>query len=175
VPGLLGSHSPTFAPYGSFRTAAGSLVLAGAGSEALWHKLCDALDAPELAEDPRFADNALRVANRDTLTLAIEARLSTADAESWLRRLAAVGVPSSVVRSVPEALTSALADAVGSVRTHVSGKAEYGAVAPPFTIDGPLDYPRGAPTLGEHTGEVLAALGFSATDIDGLLASGVVK
>jgi crotonobetainyl-CoA:carnitine CoA-transferase CaiB-like acyl-CoA transferase len=174
VPGLLGSHSPTFAPYGSFRTAAGSIVLAGAGSEPLWQKLCAALEAPSLATDPRFVDNALRVANRDALTLEIERLLAAADAETWLARLEAVGVPCSVVRTVPEALTSPQARALGSVRTHSSGKAEYAAVAPPFTLDGPLDYPRGAPTLGEHTGEVLASLGYSAAEIDDLLAAGVV-
>lgn len=175
VPGLLGSHSPMFAPYGSFRTADGSIVLAGAGSEPLWHKLCAALDAPSLATDPRFVDNPARVANRAALTASIEARLASADAETWLGRLAAVGVPCGVVRTVPEALTSAQAEAVGSLRRHVSGAAEYWAVAPPFTVGGPLRYPRGAPTLGEHTGEVLASLGYSNAEIDGLLAAGAVQ
>ena len=65
VPGLLGTHSPTFAPYGGFRTADGWIVLAGAGSEDLWVRCCEVLGADHLLDDPRFADNASRC---DTVT-----------------------------------------------------------------------------------------------------------
>ncbi len=72
VPGLLGTHSPTFAPYGGFRTADGWIVLAGAGSEDLWVRCCEVLGAPHLLEDPRFTDNESRVRHRDALTAALE-------------------------------------------------------------------------------------------------------
>ncbi len=65
VPGLLGTHSPTFAPYGGFRTADGWVVLAGAGSEEMWVRACRALGIEDLLADKRFADNASRVAHRD--------------------------------------------------------------------------------------------------------------
>src|SRR5262249_8482994 len=84
APGLLGTHSPLFAPYGGFRTADGWLVLAGAGSEEMWRRACRALGRDALAEDPRFADNALRVANRDSLTQEIEAVLTSRPTAYWL-------------------------------------------------------------------------------------------
>src|SRR5262249_2561975 len=68
VPGLLGTHSPNFAPYGGFRTADGWIVLAGAGTEDLWLRACRVLGLDDLPRDPRFADNACRVAHRDELT-----------------------------------------------------------------------------------------------------------
>ena len=175
VPGLLGSHSPTFAPYGSFRTGTGSIVLAGAGSEPLWQKLCAALEAPELSADPRFADNASRVTHRDVLTALIEEVLAAGTAEFWVARLSAAGVPCSVVRSVPEALRSPQAVALGSLRPQVSDGVSYLAMAPPFTVGGALEYPRGAPALGEHTAEVLAQLGVSPDRIADLLAAGTVQ
>jgi crotonobetainyl-CoA:carnitine CoA-transferase CaiB-like acyl-CoA transferase len=174
LPGLLGSHSPMFAPYGSFRTGAGAIVLAGAGTEQLWQRMCAAIDAPELAEDPRFADNASRVAHRDELTDRIEARLAGGTATDWATRLEAIGVPCSVVRSVPDALRSAQATALRSVRKQTSGDVEYAAVAPPFAVDGALEYPRGAPALGEHSREVLARLGLDPARITELIAAGTV-
>ena len=77
VPGLLGTHSPMFAPYGGFRTADGWMVLAGAGSEEMWLRACYVLGLSDLAADERFADNASRVAHRDELTVEIEAVLTT--------------------------------------------------------------------------------------------------
>jgi len=60
LPGLIGSHSPTFAPYGCFRTADGWLALAGAGSEQMWARACAVLGLEALVADDRFADNELR-------------------------------------------------------------------------------------------------------------------
>ncbi len=86
VPGLLGTHSPTFAPYGGFRTADGWLVLAGAGSEDLWARTCRVLGLENLLADERFIDNARRVAHRDELTREIESAMTTMPTARWLAR-----------------------------------------------------------------------------------------
>src|SRR5438093_12263180 len=57
VPGFLGTHSPTFAPYGGFRTGDGWIMLAGAGSEDMWVRCCRCLALMHMTEVPRFADN----------------------------------------------------------------------------------------------------------------------
>ena len=77
LPGLLGSHSPTFAPYGCFRTADGWLAVAGAGSEQMWARACFVLGLEALITDERFADNERRVRHRDELTAYFESVLGT--------------------------------------------------------------------------------------------------
>jgi crotonobetainyl-CoA:carnitine CoA-transferase CaiB-like acyl-CoA transferase len=176
VPGLLGTHSPTFAPYGGFRTADGWLVLAGAGSEEMWARACRVLGLQALLDDERFADNARRVAHRDQLTGEIEAVLTTRPTAHWLASLAEAGVPAAEVADLAQALDSPQAKALGAVQElgHPSAGA-YRLVGPPMRIDqAALDYPAPAPRLGSDTRAVLGEAGLSQADIDGLARDGVV-
>ena len=174
VPGLLGTHSPTFAPYGGFRTADGWIVLAGAGSEDLWVRCCKVLGAEGLLEDPRFADNAARVRHRDELTSAFEAILQTRPSADWLELLTAEGVPAAEVQDVSQVFSSAQTEALGAVQhlQHPSA-GEYGVVGPPLRLDHEvLTYPAPAPTLGADTRAVLSEVGLSDVEIDALVAEG---
>lgn len=158
VPGRIGSHSPTFAPYGAFRAKDGHLVIAGAGSEALWQRLCEALDAPELADDPRFADNAARVRNRSVLTDELEARLRRCDRAHWLSRLDAARVPAAEVRDLAQVLDSAQVRHLGLVQADPGAPAMTPVLGVPLQVDGPLPSAGRWPRLGEHTEEILAEL-----------------
>jgi len=175
APGLLGSHSPVFAPYGAFRTADGWLMLAGAGSEEIWARACHALGLDALTADPRFADNALRVATRDELTMQIEAVLSTRPTADWLAALSDAGVPAGEIRSLPEALALAQVHALGSVQELQHAKAgPYRLVGPPLRIDrAPLTYPSPAPGLGADTVAVLTDAGVARAEIDDLISHGI--
>jgi crotonobetainyl-CoA:carnitine CoA-transferase CaiB-like acyl-CoA transferase len=175
VPGLLGTHSPTFAPYGGFRTADGWLVLAGAGSEEMWARACRALGLQALLDDERFADNARRVAHRDQLTAEIEAVLTTRPTAHWLVSLAEAGVPAAEVADLAQALDRPQAKALGAVQElgHPSAGA-YRLVGPPLRVDqAALGYPAPAPRLGSDTRAVLGEAGLSQADIDGLARDGV--
>lgn len=176
VPGLLGTHSPTFAPYGGFPTRDGWIVLAGAGSDDLWVRLCEVLGARALLEDPRFTDNAARVAHRDELTAELDAILSTEPTAHWLRLLGAAGVPAAEVMDIAQVFSGEQTDALGAVQLLVHPAAgAYRVVGQPIRIDGdPLPYPRPAPRLGEHSRELLSELGFAGDDIDALTVQGVV-
>jgi crotonobetainyl-CoA:carnitine CoA-transferase CaiB-like acyl-CoA transferase len=175
VPGLLGTHSPTFAPYGGFRTADGWIVLAGAGSEELWRRACGALGLTHLLDEERFADNASRVAHRDELTSQVEKVLGTGPSAHWLGRLAAAGVPAAEVRNLPEVLASRQVQALGSVQELAHPTAGgYRLIGPPLRIgQAALGYPRPAPVLGADTRAVLAEAGVAASDIDELVAQGI--
>ena len=174
VPGLLGTHSPTFAPYGGFRTADGWLVLAGAGSEEMWARACRALGLWALLDDERFADNARRVAYRDQLTAEIEAVLTTRPTAYWLASLAEAGVPAAEVADLAQALDSSQAKALGAVQ-ELDHPAAYRLVGPPLRVDrAALGYPAPAPRLGSDTRAVLGEAGLSQADIDGLARDGVV-
>jgi len=174
VPGLLGTHSPTFAPYGGFRTADGWLVLAGAGSEEMWARACHVLGLRDLLDDERFADNARRVAHRNQLTAEIEAVLTTRPTAYWLASLAEAGVPAAEVADLAQALDSPQAKALGAVQ-ELGHPAAYRLVGPPLRVDrAALGYPAPAPRLGSDTRAVLGEAGLSQADIDGLARDGVV-
>jgi len=174
VPGLLGTHSPTFAPYGGFRTADGWLVLAGAGSEEMWARACHVLGLRDLLDDERFADNARRVAHRNQLTAEIEAVLTTRPTAYWLASLAEAGVPAAEVADLAQALDSPQAKALGAVQ-ELGHPAAYRLVGPPLRVDrAALGYPAPAPRLGSDTRAVLGETGLSQADIDGLARDGVV-
>ena len=175
-PGLLGTHSPLFAPYGGFRTGDGWLVMAGAGSEQLWQRACAALDLAELIGDPRFADGASRVSHRDELTSCIEAVLTRQPTEHWLGKLEAAGVPAAEVRGLASVLGWSPVAALGSMQRLPSGAGSAGqVVGPPFRLDRTvLTYPGPAPALGRDTRRVLADLGYPESEIARLEDSGVV-
>lgn len=175
VPGLLGTHSPTFSPYGGFRTQDGWIVLAGAGSDDLWLRLCEALGAEDLPADPRFGDNGQRVRHREALTAALEEILLKETSAHWLERLGAAGVPASDVRDLQQVFSSGQADALGIVQEleHASAGG-YRVVGQPVRLDlEPLPYASPAPRLGEHTSEVLHEVGVDDDELANLVAEGV--
>jgi len=175
MPGLLGTHSPTFAPYGGFRTQDGWIVLAGAGSEDLWRRCCAVLADEGLASDPRFADNAARVAHRDELTEALETTLRTRPTAEWLARLGEAGVPAAEVRDLGQVFGSEQVRALGAVQElHHPSAGPYLAVAPPVRTDGVIaSFPRPAPLLGADTRAVLVEAGLTTAEVDALVAKGV--
>ncbi|MFL5859167.1 MAG: CaiB/BaiF CoA transferase family protein [Solirubrobacteraceae bacterium] len=110
VPGRMGNAHPSISPYELYETGAGQLVVA-IGNERQFTALCDVLDAPELAADPRFATNSDRVAHRAALKEELVTRLRAAPASEWAERLTAGRVPAGVVNDLAGAF--ALARAVG--------------------------------------------------------------
>jgi crotonobetainyl-CoA:carnitine CoA-transferase CaiB-like acyl-CoA transferase len=175
-PGLLGTHSPLFAPYGGFRTADGWLVMAGAGSERLWQRACAALGLAGLTRDPRFADGAARVAHRDELTACLEAVLTGQPTEHWLSQLEAAGVPAAEVRGLAGVLGWSQVASLGSLQELAAGAdGAHQVVGPPFRLDRTvLAYPGPAPALGRDTRRVLAGLGYPPDEITRLEDAGVV-
>lgn len=107
-----GNRHPSIAPYQPYPTGDGDVVVA-IGSEPLWAAFADVLGAPGLRTDPRFASNADRVANVDALEAVIVARLADDDAEAWVRRLRAHGIPAGRVETVAGAF--AVAQQLGAV------------------------------------------------------------
>ena len=99
VPGRMGNAHPSITPYEPLRCADGELVVA-VGNDRQFGALCEALGAPELAHDPRFADNKARVANRDAMRAALEERLATRPAGAWAEVLTAARVPAGVVNDI---------------------------------------------------------------------------
>ena len=176
-PGLLGTHSPTFAPYGAFRAADGWFVLAGAGSEDMWRRCCDALGAAHLVDEPRYVDNAARVANRDRLTADIEAITSRHTVDHWLAVMEAAGVPADRINDLADVLSGAQVEALGAVQTLDHPRAgPYPVIGPPLRVDErPLPIPAPAPDLGADTRSVLLEAGLSKDEVHALIQSGAAS
>jgi crotonobetainyl-CoA:carnitine CoA-transferase CaiB-like acyl-CoA transferase len=174
-PGLLGTHSPMFAPYGGFRTADGWMVLAGAGSEDMWRRACRVLGLDDLVTDRRFADNAGRVAHRDELTEAFESVLTSQPTRYWLARCHEAGVPAAEVQDLSQVLDRPQVAALGSVQElGQPGGGSYRLIGPPLRMDrAALAYPGPAPVLGADTGALLTGAGLTAAEIGELVAAGI--
>ncbi len=174
-PGPLGSAHPLNAPYQAFETADGWITL-GAANQATWLRLLTVLDAPEVAEDPGYADSAGRMANLPALVEALGRRFRTRGAAEWLERLEAAGVPAGPVLSVGEmhADPQALARAMVVEAPHSRLGAVKTIGAPVKFSDTPAAVRRGAPMLGEHTREVLAEHGYTRAEIDDLAKSAAI-
>jgi crotonobetainyl-CoA:carnitine CoA-transferase CaiB-like acyl-CoA transferase len=170
VPGPLGNHHPNIAPYGAYACAGGAVVV-GAGNDAQFRRLCAALGRPELAGDPRFADNAARVRHAAELTGELEAVLTTRPAGHWQAALAEANVPVAPVNRLDQVFADEHVRAVGLVTEvdHASGplpqvRAPVAMSATPPAIALP------PPLLGEHTEAVLGALGYDRAAVARLLA-----
>ena len=156
IPSQEGNYHATIAPYGTFTVSDGFLNVAVA-SDAQYARFCEALGAPELADDARFATNALRQAERPTLVRAIEAHLRQDTREHWLARFEKAGIPAGPILDIDEAFASPLAtERQMRVEVEHPKSGRINQVGAPWKIDGqssPIRTP--PPLLGEHTEEVL--------------------
>lgn len=100
-PQAQGNAHPSIVPYQTFRTNTKTMVIA-VGNDAQFRRLCQVLDRPELALDPRYVTNQERVHNRASLTASLQAVLLSDTAESWLDKLGQVGVPAGPINTVAE-------------------------------------------------------------------------
>ncbi|WFN93050.1 CaiB/BaiF CoA transferase family protein [Gordonia sihwensis] len=110
VPRAMGNLHPSVVPYQPFPTADRPLILA-VGNDRQFSALTAELGAPGMADDPRFATNSDRVANRESLIDELTELLRADTADGWFTRFAAVGVPCGPVNDIAEAF--ALADRLG--------------------------------------------------------------
>ena len=175
VPPQAGNNHPTSIPTGVFKTSDGYINIASAG-EAIWQRLCKAIAAPELLDDPRYADGEARSDNRDALNAAIDARTSTFTSEDLIALLNAAGVPCGPIYSVDQVFRDDQVRHLGMaqpVRHPELGDIEL--VGQPFTLSGHDNALRTAtPERGQDTADVLGELGLSADEIADLTDRHVV-
>jgi crotonobetainyl-CoA:carnitine CoA-transferase CaiB-like acyl-CoA transferase len=171
VPQRLGSAAPYAAPNEALRCADGWIMVA-AYHPARWEALCTVLELPGLANDPRFADSSSRVAHRGALIEALEARMCERSKHEWLGKFQAVDIicgpinDYGEVAASPQFVHAAMAE---TMQHPVAG--ELTMPRSPFAAAGAAPAARrAAPLLGEHSQEVLSGLGYSAEQINQLLA-----
>jgi formyl-CoA transferase len=163
-----GTRHRLAAPYEALKTADGHMVV-GVNNQRLWLRFCEALGAPELAEEEDFARPNRRVRNRDALQARIEAILTTDTSANWMAKLEAKGVPAGPLNTIDRAWDDPQVKARGLL-SEVAGRR---FVRTPIKLHGtPAAVTRGPAEVGEHTREVLAEAGFSGEEIEALIAGG---
>ncbi len=173
VPTRAGTAQHNAAPYEAIPAADG-LFMVGVTNDSLWRRLCIGLSCSELVGDPRFADNAGRVANRDALIDLLSAAVGTRTAADAVARLRQAGVPASEIRSIGSLPDDEQVVALGLIQEFAGG--ERLAVSPIF-LDGRAPDLVGAavPDLGATTNAVLREIGYSESDLSQLRATGVIR
>jgi len=188
VPQRQGNTHPSLAPYQTFDTADGSMLLA-VGNDGQFARFCEAAGHPDWAQDVRFTSNTLRVKNREALIalmLGVTRTRSTAD---WITLLEDKAVPCGPINDMAQAFADPQVLARGLVikqpvahinkalvaTDRVAPSVNIHTVASPLRLTAtPPVLHRAPPRLGEHTDEVLAALGLDLPTIEGLRARSVV-
>jgi len=171
-----GSAHDYTVPWQAFAVKDGYIVVA-TRQENFWRKLCDVLERPALADDPRFATNAVRVKNRAELVPDLEAIFLTRTVDDWLTRLRAAEVPAAPVNNLDRAFAEP--PVVEREMIVEYDHPEVGKVrlpGNPIKMSDMGNTPsKPAPQLGQHTDAVLdRLLGFSAQQIAGLRKSGTI-
>jgi len=157
----------------------GRLISLGAIRNHHFAILCEEMRRPELSDDERFANPPGRVANTEALAAILTEELAKRDAEEWETILSRRGVPCGMVRTVAEALElPQLNERNLKVPMHVDGlpREDFHILNAGFEFehDGP-EVAGLPPRLGEHTQEVLRALGYSEAEIERMIAEGAAS
>ena len=164
-------------PYKSFKTKDGD-ILFGGGNDRLFGILCDGLGRPEWKTDPKYNNNASRVANREELEAQIEVVSVGRTTQEWLEVFEGRGMPYAAVNDVQATLNHSHTRARDMVV-----EVEHGACGPLRLVNTPIKFSESRPgvrsappTLGQHTDELLAdVLGYDGARIAALKDAGAVR
>ena len=162
--------------YRAFKCADGRWVNVGA-SHRLWPVLCRTLGVPELVDDPRFATATARVENHRALSEALQEAFLRRPSTEWIPLLQQAGLPSGPIKTIPEVLDEdphvRAREMVVEVDHPVIGRMKTLGV-PIKLSETPGAVTRAAPTLGQHTAEILSELGYTESEIDDLREAKVI-
>ncbi|HYC46149.1 MAG TPA: CoA transferase [Burkholderiales bacterium] len=176
IPTATGTRHRRSTPYQAYKTKDG-YVTVGANNAKLWTAFCTSVcDKPEWLSDPRFNPLQQRLKNIDELEREIEAVLTTEPTSHWVEKLDAAGVPGGPVYTYAQTLADPHVQARKMVVEMDHPKiGRMKAMGIPVKSTGELLAIREpAPWLGQHTDEVLKAVGYGAKDIEALHADGVL-
>ncbi len=178
IPTRLGNEHPNIVPYKVFATSDGYVILA-VGNDRQFQDWCRCAGADDLAGDPDFATNPLRIVNRRRLYEAMPAYMESKTTEEWLKLLAGAKVPCSPVNNIEQVFENEQVRARG-MRIEMdhpkAGSGKVPLIANPLKMSAtPPQYRMAPPVLGQHTDEVLAeVLGLDDAEIADLKKAGTV-
>ncbi len=178
VPQRVGNEHPNIVPYNVLPASDGHFILA-VGNDSQFAKFCAFAGVPDLARDPRFATNELRVRNRRALYDRLPEITRRKTVAEWVEGLAKAGVPASPVNTVDQVFADPQVKhrAMQIAMPHpLAGSGRVDLIANPIKLSAtPVDYRLPPPVLGQHTEEVLRELlGMSEGEIAPLREMGAI-
>ena len=175
APRRSGARHAVIAPYGPFAGGDGDVVYLGIQNEREWRMFCTGvLRRPELAEDPRFMSNALRVEHQSALDSEIEHVFGSLTTPEILERLQTASIASAQLRTIHQFAAHPQLEARDRWREVQTPAGPIRALVPPATIDGSSPVMGAVPALGADTDAVLAELGFDDQVVAAWHDAGVV-
>jgi len=176
VPAPLGTAYGMLLPYQTFRTKTRDIAI-GVGSDKLWKAFCPLLGLASLVDDPRYASNKDRNANRETLIDALQGAFQTKTYEEWEAILLPAGIPMGAINTVDAVVDHpqvAARQAIVTCDHPTAGSIRM--TGPPVRLsETPGAVRRPAPRIGEHTDEVLRErIGMTDGDIARLRSAKVI-
>jgi formyl-CoA transferase len=176
APKRMGNAHPNIVPYQTFPTLDGDLILA-IGNDSQFIKFCAAAGIPDVAADPRFVDNVLRVAHRDACISALAPAIRAKTTAEWISILEPLGVPCGPINRLDDVYADPHVQHRGlkiDVPHPIAGASPL--VANPIKYSRtPLRHDIPPPLLGQHTSEILTGLlGKSKGDLEALRSKGVI-
>ncbi len=175
LPERTGNDHPVVYPYGLFHAADGDVAIAPS-TPAIVARLLQELGLADLLNDPKFAANEQRMANRERLRAIVNARIGEATVAAWIDRLNRAGVPCGRVMDLEDVFADPQVIAQEMVlEAEHPGHGRVQMTGFPVKLDAtPARLRRPAPRLGEHTDEVLAEAGYDRDRIAALRKAGVI-
>ena len=175
-PKPMGHVTGAVAPYQAFMAADRHFVLA-VGNDGLWRRFCRAIERTDWIDDPRYATNAARVANRSALVASLAALFGTRPAADWVALMDEWGVPASLIQNIAEVLKDEQVRDQGLIVDLPHAKIpELQVVGVPIKLsDTPGRIASPSPMLGQHTKDVLREIGLDDRELDELAEKGVIR
>lgn len=154
VPYRMGNAHPSVFPYEPLPTKDNDLIVAAA-NDSQFRKLCEVLGVPEVADDPRFARNADRTANREALRPILTERLVTRGAVEWFDLLVEAGVPSGPINTIDGGFAMAERFELDPIVEVGEGDRVIPTTRHPIRFSAtPVSYELAPPRLDEHGAEL---------------------
>jgi crotonobetainyl-CoA:carnitine CoA-transferase CaiB-like acyl-CoA transferase len=172
-PQRFGCAHESLCPYEAFQ-ASDKRVLIGVASEPLWRRFCKVTGLESMLSDARFATNAERVRHRAETVSAIQAVIATRSCKEWVELLTAEGIPCSQINNFADMLSHPHTLESGMVEQYDSpAYGRLNTICPPVKFDGKRNPVLvSPPTLGQHTADILAELGYTDEEVDRLARQG---
>ncbi|MBX3088200.1 MAG: CoA transferase [Cryobacterium sp.] len=176
VPEPQGNDHPVLAPYGVFATADIPIIIA-VGNEKQWRELCELVGDASLADDPELSTGKLRTDHRLELKQKLEALLAKRTGIEWVELFREARIPTGPIYNYGQVFEDPQVKHLEMIqKVQRADGSDLPLLRGPISIDGKAPEVRKAPpALGEDSLAVLAGLGLTQDQIDGLLKSGIVR